>query len=397
MVDDESEQRASIALAEAVLTRTFGGAVLLDDAILLGGGSRRTNVLCCRVSAGPRGVPHSVVVKRVRVGSGERYDPEAIDGPAPRLFAEWASLQFLSDLGTEPPLAPRLYGGDRDAGLIVMENLGQGASLVQPLTGNSHADVMDALEVFFRSLGRLNAVTCGHAAEYSRIRARLGAPDPLLHYTLEAVRDWLAGLLRSVCERVGLTPDEEVLRDVSFVAGLDVNAGPFLTFSQSDTCPDNCIRQGDWMCFFDFEWGRFRNALSDGARARGNFASCGYVNRLPDDVVRHCESAYRTELVKGCPAAADDSLFHRTLVTACAYSTLFALDFYPDPWSSDSVWGLSTVRQRIVYRFQQLARTTAEFGYLEALGDQSRKLADKLALLWPGLEPMPYYPPFRQP
>jgi hypothetical protein len=42
-----------------------------------------------------------------------------------------------------------------------------------------------------------------------------------------------------------------------------------------------------------------------------------------------------------------------------------------------------------------LAQTTEEFGYMLALGRMSRMLAGKLHALWPEVEPMPLYPPFR--
>jgi hypothetical protein len=194
---------------------------------------------------------------------------------------------------------------------------------------------------------------------------------------------------------VGVTLDAGVHQDIARVALLDVQPGPFLAYSQSDTCPDNCLRQGNWMRFFDFEWGWFRNALSDGARARSNFASCWCVNRLPDDVIRRCEVVYRAELVKGCPAAADDDLFNQALVTACAYWTLYSIEFYRALWSENLQWGIATERQRTITRFELLAQTSEEFGYLHSLGRISHILASKLHTLWPNVDPMPFYPPFR--
>ena len=387
--------RATVELAEAVLSSTFHEPIRLDDGENPRGGSGRANVLRCKVLAGPSDLSPSVIVKRVNIGPGETYNPDAAEGPAIRLFTEWASLEFLSQLETELPLAPRFYGGNREAGLIVMEDLGHGNSLVQPLTGDSRAEALKALEVFFRSLGRLNALTCGRHGHYEEIRSRLGAYEPLSRPSQGAEQHKLESLLRAVCQHVDVPLDAGVHEDIAQVALLDVKPEPFLAFSQSDTCPDNCIRQGDWVRFFDFEWGWFRNALSDGARARSNFASCWCVNRLPDDVIRHCEAVYRAELVKGCPAAADDALFNKTLAVACAYWTLFALEFYRALWSEDLLWGISTERQRVITRFDALAHTCEEFGCLHSLGRISRVLANKLQALWPDVEPMPIYPPFR--
>ncbi len=387
--------RANVELAEAVLAHTFRGPVRLDEGETPRGGSGRANVLRCKVLEAPANTPPSVIVKRVNIGHGETYDPGASEGPAIRLFSEWASLEFLSQLDTDTPLAPRFYGGNRDVGLIVMEDLGHGSSLVQPLTGDKRPDAIEALEIFFRSLGRLNAQTCGHQALYQEIRSRLGASEPLSRPSLRAEQHKLETLLKAVCDRVDVPLDAGAHADITRVAMLDVKPEPFLAFSQSDTCPDNCIRQDGWVRFIDFEWGWFRNALSDGARARSNFASCWCVNRLPDDVIRHCEAIYRAELVKGCPAAADDALFNKALVMACAYWTLYALEFYRALWSENLQWGISTERQRVITRFDLLAQTTEEFGFLHSLGRMSHTLAGKLRALWPDVEPMPLYPPFR--
>ncbi|HEY3342688.1 MAG TPA: hypothetical protein VGK81_11750 [Anaerolineae bacterium] len=395
MESDKVQLRANVELAQAVLARTWRGPVRLSDGEAPGGGSGRANVLRCKVLEAPANTPDSVIVKRVNTAPGETYDPHASTGAAIRLFTEWASLEFLSQLDTDTPLAPRFYGGDHEAGLIVMEDMGHGASLVQPLTGDNRPAAIEALAVFFRSLGRLNASTCGHHEQYQHIRSRLGADEPLSQPTLGAERHKLETLLTGISERVDVPMDTGVYDDIARVAMLDVQPGPFLAFSQSDTCPDNCIRQDGWMRFFDFEWGWFRNALSDGARARSNFASCWCVNRLPDDVIRQCEAIYRAELVKGCPAAADDRLFSQALVTACAYWTLFSLEFYRALWTENLQWGISTERQRVITRFELLAQTTEEFGYMLALGGMSRILADKLRALWPEVEPMPLYPPFR--
>lgn len=56
----------------------------------------------------------------------------------------------------------------------------------------------------------------------------------------------------------------------------------------------------------------------------------------------------------------------------------------------------STVRQRFLMRFEILARTTEEFGHLEAFGETVKAIATKLSEVWTSEEyAMPYYPAFR--
>jgi hypothetical protein len=116
---------------------------------------------------------------------------------------------------------------------------------------------------------------------------------------------------------------------------------------------------------------------------------------LPDAVIRQCEAVYRAELVKGCPAAADDTLFNPGLAAACALTLTLIFPDGAGLWAGDQEWGLATHRQRAIARLEMVAQTTAELGYLEALGAVSQGLADRMKALWPDVEPMPLYPPFR--
>ena len=92
--------------AERILAQACGGPVRLRAEVPPEGGSGRANLFRCTVLDGPSGAPASVIAKRVNVEPGETYDPAASDGPATRLFNEWASLQFLSTIAPGERLAP---------------------------------------------------------------------------------------------------------------------------------------------------------------------------------------------------------------------------------------------------------------------------------------------------
>jgi hypothetical protein len=383
-----------LPIAERLLQQSFGGAVRLGMAQALDGGSQRSKLLRYQVLEGPNAAPASVIVKY----SGP--DPNAPGGLPQRFINEWASLEFLSRLAEHgaDPIAPRLYGADREAALLVMEDLGQGQSLVQPLLGDDRAAAEAALDAYFRTLGRLGALTHPHSAEYWAIRDPLGPRNSFPQPTLDGERDSLWRWLTTICDRVKIEPMPGVAADIVEAARFNAEPGPFTAFSQSDTCPDNCMRHGQWMRLLDFEWGWVRNALNDGARARSNFPTCWCVQRLPAETIRRVEAIYRAELAKGCPAAADDRLFNRELVKACANWSLASFEFYTEVgtfWEQDGAWGTSSTRQRAIARLELLAETTAEFGMLEALGATAATLAQRLRALWPELEPMAAYPAFR--
>ena len=164
----------------------------------------------------------------------------------------------------------------------------------------------------------------------------------------------------------------------------------------SETCPDNHRFAGGWLRFFDFEFCGFRHALLDAAYFRVPFPTCWCVNRFPPEIPPRMQAAYRAELIKGCPAAADDARFHAGLVEACAWWTIATVSWHLlGALEKDSQWGISTVRQRQILRLDNLAATAEELGHLEAIGATARGMAARLRELWPPEAEMPLYPPFR--
>jgi hypothetical protein len=399
-VDSQSQASASLALAEQILARHFGGRLRLALQIGPEGGSQRSAVLRCQVLDGPSAVPPSVILKQVNLDPGQVFKVDSLDLPAQAFLNECASLTFLTRLADQgqQPIAPRLYGSDSATGLLVMEDLGEGESLVQPLLGDDRAAADAALNAYFRTLGRLGALTHPRHAEYWEIRERLGPSATFMRPSLADEQAALQRHLATICAATGIEPTAGAAADCAEAARFNAAPGLFAALSQSDTCPDNCQRQGDWMRLLDFEWGWVRNAINDGARARCNFPTCWCVHRLPRETIRRVETVYRAELASGCPAASDDALFNRELAKACASWTLASFESYTEVgefWEHDGSWGTSTTRQRAIARLELLAETTAEFGELEALGATAATLARRLQERWPEVEPMQLYPAFR--
>ena len=115
-----------LPLAEGVLAVRYGGPVRLTVEEVLS--TAKNYVVRCRVLESPSGGdPATVIVKRVKEEwSVGPYDPTTTD-PANcshALLNDWAAAAFLPDLPGYPPLGPRLYGGERSAGVIVLEDLG---------------------------------------------------------------------------------------------------------------------------------------------------------------------------------------------------------------------------------------------------------------------------------
>jgi hypothetical protein len=385
-----------VTRVERILTRSWNGDVRLGDCYQLRGDRvLRFNVsLAPEVSGQPP--PASVVVKKAYSDLERRYDPDAVEAwnPAWGLFSDWAGTQLFASLPNSGEYALRLYGGDREAGVIVLEDLGDGEALVDRLMGDDPARAEEGLRLLAECLGKMHAATMGQQDRYQQYRDALG-PRVSDRFWRD-LREHRERLLRGF-QAIGIKPapgfDEEFEQVVASVA----DPGPFLAYVHGDPCPDNCRIVGGKLRLFDFETGGFRHALTDAVYGRIPFPTCWCVNRLPAHVAPMMEVSYRAQIVRACPAAEDDERFRRELVHCCAAwlicnGTWMLDDARKDDWR----WGISTWRQRVLVRLDALADTTEQFGHLHAMGDTARRCAQRLREIWPPeADQMPLYPAYR--
>jgi hypothetical protein len=384
-----------IAAAERILSGTLGGPVRLDRAQMLRG-SDRSRVVRCPVLEGPEGAPASIILKHVPGDPEHPYDPDHAPpfSPAWRFFNDWTGAQFLSGVSSEPLVCPRFYGGDRATGFVLLEDLGEGESLADLLLGEDPTRAEEGLMAHATTLGRMHAATVGRQTEYQQLRDALVSRSPEDGATSGTP---YAGF-REGCDALGYTPGSEFEVALQVVSAAMREPGPFLAYTHGDPCPDNdrCIDGS--LRLFDFEFGAFRHALRDGVYGRVPFPTCWCLNRLPAAIPPRMEAVYRAELVKGCPEAGDDTLFHRAVVEASAHWIIETTGWHlRNALKEDERWGVATLRQRLLLRLENLAALTGEFAYLEPLGTTAADLAARLRALWPPeADQMPLYPAFRE-
>ena len=383
--------------AEKVLSKTLGVPVRLPEAKRL-----KTTVFSrttrFKVQEDAPEIPSSIIVKQALPNKGEAYDPVSSSfGPAWRLFNEWAGLQFLGQIADDPPLAPRLYAGSREDGLIIMEDLGTSVSHDKLLLGDDPKVAEQMLVGYMSVLGQLHAVSAGKRECYAHLREALG---PTLPYFSTAAVGRLEPrqiheVFLTIAELLKIKPVAGTSDALEKVSCFWTNPGPFFVYTQQDQNLDNCIRVGSELRLLDLEFGGFSHALIDGSYAR--VPSGWNTNRFPPHVVQKMEAAYRKELAQGCPEAEDDRMFHQALTEACAYWIIGALKWaMPNVLERDRKWGISTDRQHVMLRLDALAETAEEFGHLEPIGETARKMVIRLRRLWPPeVHDMPYYPVFR--
>ena len=422
----DTRDEVALRAAERVLAAAFGGRARLELLAPLVADTWRNRVLRCRLRGAGSGAPGTVVVKQPRSG----YDPERGGWPTVGLLNEWAGLQFLGSLDVAPPLAPRFYGGDLAAGVIVLEDL-------TPAEGGPPAGVRDpeldpeiarfktvlggAENVFFAlmrrdrpraerlllrsaaGLGRLHAATAGREAEYHRERAALGpeGPSPAAALTGALPR------LREDLGRLGISRGPDFDGEAAAVAAAAAAPGPFRTYTHGDPCPGNDLVVGDAVGEvvrpIDFELGGFGHALRDGVYPLVFFPTCGSTGALPDAIASASLAAYRRELTRGVPGAGDDRRFDRAVVEMCSYWTLQTLcggygqHALGRALDGDRGWGRATMRARIVtrvHRFLAVVQERRGAGEMAAMAATMERLAERLAEVWPDAGEIRPYPAF---
>jgi fructosamine-3-kinase len=86
--------------------------------------------------------------------------------------AELAALEYLNAMPV--PVAPRLVGADAQAGLLLMEDLGPGASLADALLTGDQERARASLVSYAQALGAMHAWSMGRAGELASLRCPNG-------------------------------------------------------------------------------------------------------------------------------------------------------------------------------------------------------------------------------
>ncbi len=298
------------------------------------------------------------------------------------LLHEWAALEFLGGLSGVRRQVPRLYAGDRDARLLVMEDLGTGEAqlLGNILEGEDPARAEAALIEFQRALGKLHAGTIGRDGEYLRIRNLLGAHHTKRHRVYKLLPS-LQGI-SAILSDAGISVATGAGQETADAAGEIASPGPFLAFTHGDATPANVLYTESGARFYDLETGDFRHALVDGTYSRIRYLHSVWARRIPGPIQEAMLTAYRTELASGCPEAADDALFGRAF-GACSVGWLAALcSMLPQAAQRDRRWGRSTLRQRIIAGLEHFVAVSEDFDTLPALGSTAAEAARRLRETW---------------
>ena len=372
--------------AEKILASASGTRVQIKEIKRLTEPGRRNLLLRCFIDP-IKDLPASFIIKKVEAKNYNPDDADALD--TKRLFNDWVGSQFLNTISTKHKHSPHFYGGDRNLGFIVIEDVQHQDSLVEPLLGTNRDRAELALLQYATCMGQLHRDTLGKAEEFNELYkivfpqrkpAKVGINIPQHQSRLE---------------KLGIKLESNWLNDLESMHHTVSNPGDFSAYIHTDSCPDNVLNTGKEMRLIDFETGIFGHVFLDAVFGRMMFPSCWCSKRLPNEVVKRMENTYREILVQKCPIAEDDRIFETALVHCCGWWLLCTLsDFLEGTLIIDEEFGVSTLRQRILARLEAFIALSQEYGQLSGLRSTSSQLLELLNQSWADVPELPLYPSF---
>lgn len=394
MTEQARDLETVTAVAEQVLSNSLNYPVKFQSIEPISQPGRWNLLLRCHIEA-INGLPRSFILKKVEA---DPYNPANLsDSNTKRFFNDWVGTQFLNTIPCQKEHRPILYGGDRTLGFLLLEDIPHHSTLVEPLLGSDPVHAQTLLLQYARCLGQLHSNSVGSLAIYDRLFQTVSGhakPPPRVSYdvAIAQIHTWLNFLEIPI--------EANFSQDLARIFDTVTHPGPYSAYVHADACPDNILHTGETVRLIDFEFGNFGHALIDAVYGRMMFPSCWCANRLPQEIIMQMESTYRSELIKGCPAAEDDERFEVSLVNVCGYwllSNFFRhLDAALEKESSYGPNGVATVRQHILGRLEAFISTSIEFGRLSGLRGTSSRLLDTLSHRWHDTPPMPLYPAFQR-
>jgi Ser/Thr protein kinase RdoA (MazF antagonist) len=356
--------------AEAVLTRAWGERIQVRSAEVIWD---REHVLRLELADG-----RSVVLKR--------RDQEEDAGD--RGFeTELAALEQLS--GMPVPVAPCLLGADADAGILIMEDLGQGVSLADLLLTGGRERAEAGLIAYARALGSMHTWTMRRAA---------GPAGAQAHQAIERGPWWLTAIANgkepflAAAARLGL-PSEGLASEIDQITPMLREKGNF-GLVHGDPCPDNVLLFGDACRIFDFEMSGWGSVVLDAGYLLAPFPSCWCFADLPAEVAAPAVDAYRETLDAAGIGLGTD--WDAGVAAALAGWIVARGRALTEVLDEDGQWGTTTMRPRLLAWLRNFIERAGGDQSLPRLRAILVEMHDQLSSRWPEVR-VPEYPALARP
>lgn len=297
-----------ISLARNILKERLGDAPELNDPqVLAGSGTAR--VLRVKASPNPMLENRSLVIKHVPL-TGDIFDDAA-------LVREIVSYQFTNTLTQENRPGPVLLAYDAHARILIVSDLGDGATFADAFQEADPARRVVLLRMLGRTLGRMHASTADREEHFQILFSRFLAKHPAtreVHSRRDAAIvasvDSGEKLLQALDVPVPAVMSEKLTQAMKLLGSSQLRA-----FSPFDLSPDNIIVAQDTY-LLDYEWAGYRDAAFDVASVIAGFPQFLMATPLSTEEAEIFLDAWADQAGSVWPEVLDRDWLHRHVLNA---------------------------------------------------------------------------------
>ena len=391
-----------IQLAERLLSDAAGHSARLSRPEKL---SDENIVLRCQLDVPLADFPPSVILKQIKT---MRFNnPDRPSAESHRFLNEWASLAFLGELSEGEHYGPSLLVGDRAHNLIVLEDFGEHATILDLLLDPEMGDeAQKGLEEIGRFLGKMQAAAYGREAQFEAAQSRLDAATPLSDSTID-FRQRTASF-EACFAALKFEPAVGFWDELEQVERSMHESPLFRSFIHADAGPHNFLVIDGRVQLLDYEFGAFHHGLLDVVSARLGFPHTGKMQTVPAVFAERLERAYQREMMAVIPQISDQTFFEKALVEACAHWTLsrwFGIwtHYFHELFDSgdeammNEKMGFTAaeaqvVRARVMTLYQSFICFAQQTDHCLCIMETMSSYVQALQKRWPELDVMPVYP-----
>ena len=344
----------------------------------------------------------AVVVRAVARDREGRDHPVVLKAPVgsgPGSAREESALRLLADRQVSG--AVRLLGVSPEPVLLVLADLGTGATLADRLLAEDPVAAEAAVLAWAARLGGLQAATTGAREEFaSRLAESSPSGAPALDTSSEAVAEASAALARDL-PRLGVPVPPAALEELRGLAdALDVGTpGSPGGLVPGDTCPSNAVESAEGLVLLDFEGAEYRHLAWEAAYLTVPWPSCWCSWRLPEPLVARALAVWQQAVAPVVPVVTSpafrDDLVQATLgwvFISTGWMLGAALDGDPPPADPARRQVVPRRRALLQHRLGQVARQDSSV--LPALRELAARTHAATLREW-GPRPLPLAPAFR--
>jgi hypothetical protein len=289
--------------------------------------------------------------------------------------------------------APHVVAAGSAPPVLVVEDLGDGASVADALLGDDPDAAEAALGAWASALAALHAATRGSRPAFRAALAERRGDLPVGESRVPVDLEEAVRVLDRACTNLDVRVPAGAFDELRGLAKRLGGSG-LAALTPADACPDNNVLTAAGLVLVDFEGAQWRHIAWDVAYLRVPWPSCWCSWRLPDDVADRAVTAYVRAAAPQIPEVEAES-FGRDVEAACVGWALVSTSWFVDnalgtdpPLNPDRP--TPTRRAMILHRLDLAARAAE----LPAAGRLADRLADVLRDRW-GAVPLALAPAFR--